>query len=291
MFVNVMHAVRLMDTLKYIYLQTGTKYYGMHLGPSKGYITPSYENNPRLKEPNFYYDLESYLTKEVGNSWTYNISRPPCIIGFTVKTSMNFGVSLAVYACVMKELGKRLIFPYSETCYHAQREFVDAKLLVRFILWMTPDNPREGEHKVPISNEIFNITNGDTCRMEILWPKIAQYFGMETELSPQPFNVAKFMKDKGHIWDKVVEKHNLKKYSITDLATFDFMHFILSREWDDCTSIQKAIECGFNDSEDTEKTFFNFFDGLKNLNIIPKKISNCSITITINLKRKKESKI
>ncbi len=42
---------------------------------------------------------------------------------------MNLGVSLAVYALVMKELGQPLIFPYGREAYHCLREFVDNRLV------------------------------------------------------------------------------------------------------------------------------------------------------------------
>ncbi len=42
---------------------------------------------------------------------------------------MNFGVSMAVYALVMKELGQPLIFPYGHKAYHCLREFIDNRLV------------------------------------------------------------------------------------------------------------------------------------------------------------------
>jgi len=266
MFQNILGRVKKCKTLKYVYLQTGTKYYGMHLGPEKGLITPSRENNPRLTGPNFHYDLEDHLKKEAeGGYFTYNIVRPPVIIGFTTKTAMNFGVNLAVYACILKQLKKPLLFPYNEKCYNALREFADAKLVTSFILWLTPI---ECDRNLT-ANEVFNIQNGDYFRMKDLWPRIARYFGMEAKLADKPFNVQQYMKDKGSTWNEIVSKHSLKKYSIEDLGSFDSFDQVLGREWDECTLIQKAVKSGYTRQVNTEKMFTSFFDGLKNCQIIP----------------------
>jgi nucleoside-diphosphate-sugar epimerase len=262
MFENVMQLVRQHKTLKYVYLQTGTKYYGMNLGPEKGMIRPFRESNCRLKLPNFYYPLEdSLIENAASSSWTYNICRPPCIIGFAAKTVMNFGLSLAVYACILKELGKPLLYPYSEASFNALREFADARLLVQFISWMS-------NH--PVSNQEFNLSNGDYYRMAELWPKIASYFGMQSKLSEKPFNVVEYMADKDHVWSKIVSQHSLKKYLLHEVGTWDFFQQMLSREWDECSLLQKAVRYGWTEQVDTYQSFVSFFDSLKNNKIIPR---------------------
>ncbi len=54
----------------------------MHLGPDKGMITPSKEDNPRCG-PNYYYAQEDYIAevakRKEGLKWS--VARPPCIIG------------------------------------------------------------------------------------------------------------------------------------------------------------------------------------------------------------------
>jgi nucleoside-diphosphate-sugar epimerase len=101
------------SNLEHLYLQTGSKYYGIHLGPEKGgMVTPCKEDDPR-KGTNFYYALEDYLVEiATKRNLTWSVARPPCILGYTVGTAMNLGVSFAVYAAVLKELGKPLVFPY-----------------------------------------------------------------------------------------------------------------------------------------------------------------------------------
>jgi nucleoside-diphosphate-sugar epimerase len=278
MFQNVLTAVQSgKNNLQYVYLQTGTKHYGNWLGPSAGQVTPAREEDPRLKAPVFYYNQEDVLFKEhQGKSWNWNIARPSTIIGFTTKTAMNLGMTIAIYAQVLKESNQPLIFPYSEKAYQATREFTDSRLLVRFIEWMTPDDIRKGSNqKKFVHNEAFNCNNGDYYRMKNLWPKIAEYFEMEAKLADKPTTVHELMKGKEEVWDRVVQKHKLKQYKLQDLVTWDFFHGTLSREFDELTLVQKAVRAGFTDQINTETMFFNFFDGLKNGNIIPGKPSKC----------------
>jgi hypothetical protein len=155
-------------------------------------------------------------------------------------------VSLAVYASVLKELGHPLIFPYSRQAYHALREFADSSLICRFIKWMVPDDIRKGKtEKKLVANEAFNISNGDYYRMEHLWPKIADYFGMEAKLAEKPTTIHDIMNGKEDVWDKIVSKYNLKKYKFEHLGTWDFMHQVLYREYDELTLVNKARKSGF----------------------------------------------
>jgi nucleoside-diphosphate-sugar epimerase len=274
MFQNVLQAVqkKSAETLVYVYLQTGTKYYGVHVGPEKGLNTPVHEDVPRLDMPNFYYDQEDFLVSESkGKNWTWNICRPPTIIGYTQGTAMNFGVSLAVYAVLMKEMGNQLIWPYSQKAYSSLREFADVSVLCQFILFLAPDEYKKGTYvKKPQNGQAFNIHNGDYVRMKQVWPKVAEYFGMEAKVADKPFSVQEFMKDKDDQWNKVVAKYNLRKQSLKDLATWDFFDFTLGREWDELSVIQKAVKNGFTGQMDNVGMFVNFFDGLSNFNVIPK---------------------
>jgi nucleoside-diphosphate-sugar epimerase len=268
---NVLQGVQTPENdLRYFYLQTGTKHYGNWLGPKIGQKTPAREDDPRLKGPIFYYDQEDVLFKErQGKEWSWNIARPSTIIGFTTKTAMNLGMTVAVYATVMKELGQPLIWPYSRTAYHAIREFTDSRIVCKFIEWMTPEDIRKEKNQKLSRNEAFNIGNGDYCRMEDLWPKIARYFGMEAKLADTPTSVKQLMKGKEGVWDNIVKKYRLKEHKMDDLVTWDFFEGTFNREFDELTLLQKAIRAGFHEQINTETMFFNFFDGLKNNGIIP----------------------
>jgi len=256
---------RVSQNLQHVYLQTGTKHYGMHLGPQCGMTTPNREDDPRppKQEGNFYYPMQDYLKDRVANgaNWNWTESRPPWIIGFSIGKVMNVGVSLGVYASLLKEMGQPLIFPYGEKPFHALRDYVDINILTRGILWMSTH-----EH---CANNSFNMQNGDYTRMEQLWPKLAEYFGMDWKLADKPFLVTDFVKDKGEIWNRICDKHNLQKFELSEVGTWQSLDVALNRDWDDITLMHKARKFGFNDCKDTEQMYWDFFDTLQNQKVIP----------------------
>jgi nucleoside-diphosphate-sugar epimerase len=66
--VTEMHA----KLLHHVFLMSGTKWYGVHVGPEKGYKIPSREDQPRLPLPIFYYNQEDLLRqKQVNKRWTW----------------------------------------------------------------------------------------------------------------------------------------------------------------------------------------------------------------------------
>jgi len=251
--------------LQHVYLQTGTKHYGMHLGPECGMTTPNREDDPRPpKQPgNFYYPMQDYLKERVagGANWVWTESRPPWIIGFSIGKVMNVGVSLGVYASLLKEMGQPLIFPYGEKAFLALRDFVDVNVLTKGILWMTTQ-----EH---CGYNAFNMQNGDYTRMQQLWPKMAQYFGMDWKMADKPFLVADWVKDKGDIWNRICDKHALQKFDLGQVGAWQSLDNALNRDWDDITLTSKARAYGFNDFKNTEEMYWDFFDTLQNKKVIP----------------------
>lgn len=93
-------------------LQTGRKHYlGSFESFGKEEIErhdpPFTEDMPRLKSPNFYYDLEDILFGEVEKKegLTWSIHRPATIFGFSPYSLMNLIGSLCVYATICKHEG------------------------------------------------------------------------------------------------------------------------------------------------------------------------------------------
>src|SRR5690606_37252921 len=68
--------------LAHVLFMQGTKYYGSHLGPFR---TPARESDPRHVPPNFYYDLQDWISaRQQGKRWTWSAPRPHAVIGFAV---------------------------------------------------------------------------------------------------------------------------------------------------------------------------------------------------------------
>lgn len=261
-FDNILTTVTEVSNLKFVYLQTGTKYYGMHLGPESEKYSPWKETCPRLSSPNFYYNLEDLLVDKARNqNWKWATVRPCCILGISFGKAMNLGFSLAVYATVLKELGKPLIFPYGQKAFESLREIADARLVTKFAIWLT-----KNDH---CSSEAFNITNGEPFRYRFMWEKIANYFYMEIEVVEGGESISNFMADKKDLWRSIVDKHHLRPLDLDLLGTWDFMDLMLSRKFDEFSSTQKMKKFGFNETFENDESFFDLFDTLKNAKIIP----------------------
>ena len=101
--------------LKRVVLVTGTKYYGVHLGPLK---TPMRETDPRHVPPNYYFDQIDWLTAyRHGKQWDWVELRPQTLCGFSPGTPMSILPAIAVYAAISKELGLPLRFPGKPAAY------------------------------------------------------------------------------------------------------------------------------------------------------------------------------
>jgi nucleoside-diphosphate-sugar epimerase len=110
MLVNSVTAIeRAARYLKRVVLVTGTKYYGVHLGPLK---TPMRETDPRRLPPNYYFDQIDWLTDyQHGKGWDWTKLRPQTLCGFSPGSPMSILPAIAVYAAISKELGLSLRFP------------------------------------------------------------------------------------------------------------------------------------------------------------------------------------
>ena len=259
MLVNAVETVeRTSNTLRKVVLIEGAKYYGAHLGP---YKTPAKENDPRHMPPNFYYDQEDYLKERSdGKPWSWTALRPSCISGFAVGNPMNMATVIAVYATLCKELGLPLRYPGSSAAYRAIMEMTDAELLAKAIVWAGETESCNGQ--------AFNITNGDYARWENVWPRIADFFKMETAL-PQRFPLALFMSDKDAIWDKIVQKYGLLNYSFRDAAAWPFGEAIFNLEYDIMSDTTKARRFGFHEVVDTEEMLLRLFAQFRQMRFIP----------------------
>lgn len=245
--------------LQRIVLMEGGKAYGRHI---RGFKTPAKETDPRHMPPNFYYDQEDYLRAlQVGKAWTWSALRPELVLGFSVGNPLNLINVIAVYAAISKELGLPLVYPGSPLAYHTLMQATDSDLLARAQCWVaTAPNA---------ANEAFNVTNGDVFRFEQVWPRFAEFFGMQTG-HPLHISLAEFMADKAPVWDRVVARHGLRPQAYADLANWGFGDFTFHTDWDLILSDGKRLRAGFTETLDTEERFLELFQQLRDENIIPR---------------------
>ncbi len=244
--------------LRRIVLIEGTKYYGSHLGPFK---TPAKEDDPRCLPPMFYFDQEDYLRdRQPGQGWTWTALRPQTVCGFSLGSPMSLITTLGVYATISKELGLPLRFPGKPGAYDALYQVCESVHLARAIAWAATEPA--------CANEAFNITNGDFFRWRNLWPRIADFFGMEAG-GVQTVPLATFMADKGPLWERIVARHGLDPHPVDRLAAWPFADYVFGCDWDVMSSTTKARQAGFADVVDSETMFLDLFQRFRDNRVIP----------------------
>lgn len=244
--------------LRHVTLFQGGKAYGAHLGY---FNTPAKERDPRLVQPNFYYDQEDLLRETAAErGFDLTVLRPEGVVGYAVGNPMNLLMVIAVYASICRELGQPLRFPGTIAAFDALYQVTDAGLLARATVWAGSE-PRA-------AGEVFNITNGDQFRWRQLWPAFARQLGMEYA-EPQPVPLADAMPQLRTVWERLVARHSLVPTPYEDLAGWEFGDFLFRSEFDNVSSTIKARQAGFTDCLDSEDRFLELFSELEADRIIP----------------------
>jgi hypothetical protein len=173
---------------------------------------------------------------------------------------MNLTLAIAVYASISKALKLPLSFPGKPGACTALYQATDAALLAKAITWMATD-PR-------CANQAFNITNGDLIRWQNLWPRFADFFGMELA-PPRYIGLARAMADKGPIWDRLVAEHGLQRHRFEDIAAWGYPENVFNSDYDIVSDTSKARRLGFHELVDTEEMFFRMFSSFREHRLIP----------------------
>ncbi len=63
------------------------------------------------------------------------------------------------------------------------------------------------------ANQAYNVTNGDFIRWENLWPRFAEYFGMQAG-PVKTVRLAQAMADKAPVWERIVARHGLQSCAV-----------------------------------------------------------------------------
>jgi nucleoside-diphosphate-sugar epimerase len=242
--------------LKRVVLVTGTKYYGVHLGPLK---TPMRETDPRHAPPNYYFDQIDWLTGfQHGKAWDWVELRPQTLCGFAPGSPMSILPAIAIYAAISKELGLPLRFPGK--AYDTIYQVTESTHFANAALWAAADER--------CANQAFNITNGDYFRWRNVWPKIAAVFDMAVG-DPEEVNLTQFMADKGPLWQTMVAQHRLKPIPYADLAAWPFADYVFGANWDIMSDVTKSRLHGFHDVVDSEAMFARLLGRFRDERIVP----------------------
>ncbi|QXU50128.1 SDR family oxidoreductase [Chryseobacterium sp. D764] len=264
---NLLNVLSAKKSVKHVALVTGLKHY---LGPFEAYAkkgvlpeTPVREEHPRLPLPNFYYAQEDEVYKaSERDGFTWSIHRPHTVVGYAVGNLMNIGTTLAVYASICKETGRKFIWPGSEAQWNGVSDVTDARVLAKQLVWASTTESAK--------NQAFNITNGDVFRWKWLWKRMADWFGVEAEgfdgtIKP----LEKELENDHEIWTAIAEKYNLKEKNLNRLSSAWHTDLDLGRPLEVMCDMSKSRKLGFTAYTSTEDSFTDVFKRLKAENMIP----------------------
>ena len=259
MLVNAVEVIEAASPgLRHVNLVEGNKIYGSHLGPFK---TPAREDDPPHMLPNFYWDQERWLEDhQKGKAWTWSALRPQTVCGYAVGNPMNITTAIAVYASISRELGLPLRFPGKPGAYRAVYQVADAQILNRAMVWCASSENA--------ANQAFNITNSDFFRWSNVWPKFAEFFGLEVA-DVQTISLTEFMADKGPLWSAMVKKYGLQDIPYDQLVAWPFADYVFGTDWDVMTDTLKIRQAGFHDSVRSEEMFLRIFQDFRDMKVIP----------------------
>jgi nucleoside-diphosphate-sugar epimerase len=253
------------EGLRHVALVTGLKHY---LGPFEFYAkakpdTPLREEMPRLPFPNFFYAQEDELFEAARRrGFTWSVHRSHTTIGYSLGTSMNMGVTLAVYATICRETGRPFVFPGSAQQWEGLTDVTDARVLAKHMEWAATSEAGR--------NQAFNIVNGDIFRWRWLWPKVAADFRIEAAPYPgRPTPLEPQLADAGPTWAKIAAKYGLAEADLCKLASAWHTDLDLGREIEVVTDMTKSRLAGFHEYQPTLGSFLDLFARLRRERIIP----------------------
>ncbi|MDW9379282.1 SDR family oxidoreductase [Chryseobacterium sp. JV558] len=264
---NLLTVLSSKKSVKHVALVTGLKHY---LGPFEAYAkegvlpeTPVREEHPRLPLPNFYYAQEDEVYKaSERDGFTWSIHRPHTVVGYAVGNLMNIGTTLAVYASICKETGRKFIWPGSEAQWNGLSDVTDARVLAQQLVWASTTESAK--------NQAFNIANGDVFRWKWLWKRLADWFAIEAEgfdgtIKP----LEKELENDHEIWAAIAEKYKLKEKNLDRLSSAWHTDLDLGRPLEVMCDMSKSRKLGFTAYVSTEDSFTDVFKRLRAENMIP----------------------
>ena len=154
-----------------------------------------------------------------------------------------------------------LDFPGSAAAYSVLSELSDATCLAEAIVFISTHDAGK--------NAAFNVTNGDSFRWCQVWPRLAQWFGIPCGV-PRAMKLARWMADKGPVWNRIVVRHGLQPRSLESLASWEFADFVFEKEWDLLTDTGKLRRAGFNACVDTVAMLRDHLDRYRGARLLPR---------------------
>ena len=251
----------------HVALVTGLKHY---LGPFDAYVKagtlplmPVREEQPRLDIPNFYYAQEDEVYAAAArDGFTWSVHRPHTIIGKAIGNAMNMGSTLAAYASICKETGRKFKFPGSAAQWNGLSDMTDSRILGKQLLWASTSDFAK--------NNAYNIVNGDIFRWNWLWPRLANWFGVDSEgFTGEASPLEAQMADDASVWTRMVAKYGLVEPDLARVASPWHTDLDLGRPIEVMTDMAASRKLGFSAYQNTEEAFLDLFATLRADKVIP----------------------
>ncbi|MDB5864408.1 MAG: hypothetical protein JWO70_2214 [Betaproteobacteria bacterium] len=244
--------------LEHVHLVHGTKYYGHMLGPL---AVPLTEESPRARVANFYFEHEDWIRgRRRGKRWTFSTSRPHTFCDDYADEPRSVALLIAVYASIARACDEPLAFPGSDKSFHARTQFTHVPLLAKAIRWMSTEPCA--------ADESYNVTNGDSPSWSALWPRFADYFGVEAG-GPGAFRLADYVADKESVWQALVRRCDLQRIALSERVLWPYADYVFKPEWDIVSDTSKARRGGFTPRIDSAEMFLASFDRFRENGITP----------------------
>lgn len=263
---------------------------------------PSYPSN-------FYYRQQKILKKEaeeIGFEWT--VTYPNDVIGVAKGNFMNLVAAIGIYATVCKELDQPLIWPGSPHFYTMFDCFTDSTLHARFNTWAAFEAKTANNAFNVVNGDVEswqNLWPKVAAKFGLVVPEkmfedkdFANEFGdhglimplKETppfsEFAPKaglvgsPTTQQSFVHGKLDLskwaqrnevkeaWKKIAEREGLDEQAFEN-ATWQFLNFVLGRDFDLVISMSKARKAGWTGYRDSWESIEEALERLVGEKIVP----------------------
>ena len=255
---NLVTNIEQVAPLQTVSLMQGYKVYGAHLGPFK---TPARESDPGVPGAECNAAQLSWLSDfQRGKSWHWNAIRPGVVGSAVSGNAMNLALSIALYASLCKAQDLPLRFPGSEQTWHSIVDHTDAGLLAEATLWAATAPAAE--------NQAFNVNNGDIWRWSELWPRLADWFDLDSA-PPVRLSFHQLFQDYRAAWHEIADHNQLQESDILKLNDGQFADFVFNWNYDMFGDGSKLRQKCFTRLQSTDEMFFSLFEQLRTARVIP----------------------
>uniref|UniRef100_A0A803NAF5 PRISE-like Rossmann-fold domain-containing protein n=1 Tax=Chenopodium quinoa TaxID=63459 RepID=A0A803NAF5_CHEQI len=233
------------------------------IGPLSYVIFRYKRDMARLPHPNFYHALED-VVKSYASDIRYTIHRPSIIVGASSRSVYNALVMLAAYAEICKYQNAPFRFFGNRYTWEHFSDMTDTRVLAEQHVW--------GAVNKKANNQAFNCTNGDVFTWKKMRGVLCEEFGVEfVPLDDKDglFDLVDEMKDKGKVWNQIVEEKGLVKMKLEEIACFIGFQYLMRSDFQLVSSMNKSKEFGFFGYADSIKSVRFWIGKLREMNIIP----------------------